>query len=102
MAEIIEETSINSEIDIELFKPGKFKVVVLNDDSTPMDFVIAMLMHVFHHSEEKAKQITLQIHQEGSGIAGIYTHEIAEQKGTEGTLLARQHGWPLALKIEEE
>jgi ATP-dependent Clp protease adaptor protein ClpS len=102
MADIITEQSTDTTVDINLFNPGKFKVIVCNDDQTPMDFVIAMLMHVFHHDEAKAKQITMQIHHEGSGIAGIYSHEVAEQKGIEGTLLARQNGWPLAIKIEEE
>lgn len=90
------------EIDIEILNPGKYKVVIQNDDVTPMEFVIAMLMQVFNHSEERAKNITLQIHNDGAGVAGIFSYEVAEQKGIEGTLLARQHGWPLAIKIEEE
>ena len=53
-------------------------------------------------AEADAVKITLQVHVEGAGIAGVYSHEVAEQKGIEGTLLAREHGWPLALKIEEE
>ena len=100
MADVLTEHT--TDIDVELFYPGKFKVLVLNDDTTPMDFVVAMLMSVFSHDEEKAKTTTLQIHHEGYGIAGVYSHEVAEQKGIESTLLARQHGWPLAIKIEEE
>jgi ATP-dependent Clp protease adaptor protein ClpS len=90
------------EIDIEILNPGKYKVVVQNDDVTPMEFVIAMLMQIFGHSEDRAKDITLRIHHDGAGIAGIFSYEVAEQKGIECTLLARQHGWPLAIKIEEE
>ena len=100
MPEIITEQNVDT--DIELFNPGKFKVVVCNDETTPMEFVIAMLMQVFNHTEADAVKITLQVHVEGAGIAGVYSHEVAEQKGIEGTLLAREHGWPLALKIEEE
>lgn len=90
------------EIDIEILNPGKYKVVVQNDDVTPMEFVIAMLVQIFNHTEDHAKDITIQIHNNGAGIAGIFSYEVAEQKGIESTLLARQHGWPLAIKIEEE
>jgi ATP-dependent Clp protease adaptor protein ClpS len=90
------------EIDIELLHPGKYKVILQNDNHTPMDFVIALLMQIFRHDEARAKQITLEIHNEGAGVAGVYSYEVAEQKGIESTLLARQHGWPLAIKIEEE
>ena len=89
-------------IDIDILHPGKYKVVLLNDDTTPMDFVIALLMQVFHHSQEAAVEITNKVHNEGKGVAGVYSHEVAEQKGIESTVLARQHGWPLAIKIEEE
>ena len=57
---------------------------------------------VFHHDEATAKEITLKIHNEGTGIAGIYTFEIAEQKIADATNLARQHGFPLVLKAEAE
>ena len=90
------------EIDIELLHPGKYKVILQNDNHTPMDFVIALLMQIFRHDEVRAKQITLEIHNEGAGVAGVYSYEVAEQKGIECTLLARQHVWPLAIKIEEE
>ena len=96
------DTKQIEEIDIELLNPGKYKVVVQNDDVTPMEFVIARLVQIFNHTEDHAKDITIQIHNNGAGIAGIFSYEVAEQKGIESTLLARQHGWPLAIKIEEE
>jgi ATP-dependent Clp protease adaptor protein ClpS len=97
-------TKIDQEVDIDttIISPGKYKVVIQNDDTTPMDFVIALLMHVFKHDEHRAKEITLEIHEKGAGIAGIYSYEVAEQKGIEGTTIARQNGWPLAIRIEEE
>jgi ATP-dependent Clp protease adaptor protein ClpS len=82
--------------------PPKYKVVVLNDNVTPMDFVISMLMVVFKQTEEDAVQLTLKIHNDGSAIAGIYTFEIAEQKVLDGTTLARNNGFPLLLKAEAE
>jgi ATP-dependent Clp protease adaptor protein ClpS len=98
------ETKIKEdvEVDVDLQNPGRYKVVILNDDHTPIDFVIALLMHVFKHTDERAREITLQVHHDGAGIAGTYPYEIAEQKGIESTQLARQNGWPLAIKIEAE
>ena len=100
MAETI--TKVKESIDTVTLEPGKFKVVLLNDDKTPIEFVIAMLIKVFRHSESSAINVTMQVHNDGSGIAGIYTYEVAEQKGMEGTQLARQHGYPLILKVEPE
>lgn len=86
----------------KLKEPKKFKVVILNDDFTPMDFVVAVLVAIFKHTEEAAIKLTLQIHNEGSAVAGIYTHEIAEQKGLETTQVARENGHPLQVKVEVE
>jgi len=82
--------------------PSKYKVLVCNDDVTPMEFVIAMLMSIFKHSQESAIDLTLKIHNDGSATAGVYTFEIAEQKGLDATKLAREHGYPLIIKVEEE
>ena len=67
-----------------------------------MDFVIGILTEIFKHSQETAKGITMQIHTEGSGIAGVYSFEIAEVKAVEATNLARGNGFPLQIKMEEE
>ncbi|NBO27841.1 MAG: ATP-dependent Clp protease adaptor ClpS [Synechococcaceae bacterium WB8_1B_057] len=82
--------------------PKKYKVVILNDDQTPMEFVIALLMQIFFHSESAAHEITLKIHNEGSAVAGIYSFEIAEQKSIDSISLARANGFPLQTKIESE
>ena len=81
-------------------EPKKFKVLILNDDYTPMDFVIAILVTVFKHPEPSAVKIMMQVHNDGSGVAGIYNYEIAEQKGIETTNLAKENGYPLQIKIE--
>jgi ATP-dependent Clp protease adaptor protein ClpS len=83
-------------------EPGKFKVVVLNDNTTPVEFVVAMFIQVFKHSQTNALELTMKIHNEGSAIAGIYIHEIAEQKIADATNLARSNGFPLILKAEAE
>jgi len=100
MAETI--TKVRSSIDTTTLEPGKFKVVLYNDDSTPMEFVIAMLIKIFRHNEESAVHLTMKVHNEGSAVAGVYTYEVAEQKGVESTKLAKQHGYPLVIKVEPE
>lgn len=93
---------LDEKIQIEITEPNDCKVVFLNDDTTPMEFVVNVLQVIFKHSFETAEQLTLQIHNEGSGVAGIYTYEIAEQKATETVNLSRQNGFSLKVKLEEE
>lgn len=83
-------------------EPGKFKVIVLNDDVTPMEFVVAMLMAIFKFEEKQAVQVTLEIHNQGSAVAGIYPYEIAEQKVLDATNMARSNGFPLLMKVEAQ
>jgi len=82
--------------------PRKYNVVILNDDKTPVEFVIAMLISVFKHNQERAVALTLEVHNKGAGVAGTYTHEIAEQKVLDGTNMARHNGFPLILKTQEQ
>jgi ATP-dependent Clp protease adaptor protein ClpS len=82
--------------------PNRYKVIVLNDDYTPMEFVIVMLMTIFKHSQDSAVALTIKIHNEGSAVAGIYNYEIAEQRGLDATQFAREHGHPLVVRVEEE
>ena len=96
------DVKIDEKIKMKVVEPKRYKVLLLNDDHTPMDFVIELLMAVFKHNIETAKTITMQVHNEGSAIAGVYMYEIAEQKGLESTQIARQNGFPLSVKIDEE
>lgn len=96
------EIQIDEKIKQKIQEPKSWKVVLLNDDTTPMDFVIGVLTEIFKHSQETAKEITLEIHNKGSGIAGVYSFEIAEAKSVEATQLARSNGFPLQIKMEEE
>ena len=95
------EIKLDEKIEKTIDEPGKYHVIFLNDDSTPMEFVIEMLTHVFKHSKETAEKIMLEIHNNGSGIAGTFNFEIAEQKGTEATLAARNAGFPLNIRVEK-
>ena len=96
------ETNVEEKVVVALQPPKLWKVVFLNDDQTPMELVIDLLTGIFKHTETKAKDITLEIHETGSGIAGIYPFEIAEQKGMEATAVARQHGSPLRITVDQE
>jgi|TARA_B100000925_G_C21904867_1_gene428787 ATP-dependent Clp protease adaptor protein ClpS len=96
------EIVLDEKVDIEVREPKQYKVVFLNDNSTPMEFVIDILVKIFKHTDETARDLTMQIHNEGSGVVGIYSYEIAEQKAVETTTLARNHGFALQIKVEEE
>ena len=96
------EIVLDEKIKIKNAEPNRFKVIFLNDDTTPMDFVVQVLMEIYKHTEETAAGITMEIHTEGSGVVGVYTHEIAEQKAIETTNLARNHGFQLQVRLEEE
>lgn len=83
----------------KLKEPSKFNVIILNDDKTTMEFVVSMLTTIFKHNDKTASEITANIHNTGSGIAGTYTYEIAEQKGIDATNMAREHNFPLVIKV---
>ncbi len=82
-------------------KPGKFAVVLHNDDFTPMEFVVYALQEVFNHPFERAERIMMSVHKEGLGVAGIYRLEIAETKAYETAELAKENQYPLKITIEE-
>jgi ATP-dependent Clp protease adaptor protein ClpS len=96
------EIEVKEKITIQLEPPHMWKVIFLNDDKTPMELVIELLTGIFKHTESKAKEITLEIHETGSSVVGIYPFEIAEQKGIEATTVARQNGSPLRITVEQE
>jgi len=89
-------------VTTSIIEPKKFKVIILNDDKTPMEFVMDVLMNIFNHDEMASEELTMKIHNDGSAVVGIFPYEIAEQKGIETTHLARQAGYPLNVKIESE
>jgi len=95
-------TEQKRELKIRAVEPKKFKVIFLNDDKTPMEFVVDVLMNLFSHNEHDSHNLTIKIHTEGSAVVGVYPYEIAEQKSIETTHLARAAGYPLAVKIETE
>jgi len=99
--EVVENVIIDETLKNNIEEPERWKVILLNDDHTPMDFVISILQSIFKHSAETAEKIMLEIHEKGSGIAGTYSFEIAEQKSVESTVQARQKGFPLSVQLEQ-
>jgi len=100
-------TTIHPTPDIQtekpaLKKPSMYKVIMLNDDYTPMDFVVELLERFFQHNDESAMRIMLAIHQTGVGICGIYPKDIAETKVMQVEAHCRQHGHPLCCSVEKE
>jgi len=85
----------------DLKVPKLWKVIFLNDNVTPMELVVELLTKIFKHNNTSAKEIMLEVHNSGSGVAGMYTYEIAEQKGLEATSIARANGSPLQIRVEE-
>ena len=87
---------------IKLEEPSKYDVIFLNDNITTTEFVVRVLKQIFNKSQEEAEKITRNINDKGQGVVGSYIHEIAEQKGIETTLLARQEGMPLQVKVKKQ
>ncbi len=86
----------------KLKRPPLYKVILLNDDYTPMEFVVDLLKAVFHKPHAEATRIMLHVHQNGMGIAGIYPFEIAETKVRTVEELARENQYPLKCVMEKE
>ncbi|WP_019646687.1 ATP-dependent Clp protease adapter ClpS [Novispirillum itersonii] len=83
-------------------KPSMYKVLMLNDDYTPMEFVVHVLERFFNKDREEATEIMLHVHQRGVGVCGVYTYDVAETKVTLVMDLARQHQHPLQCTLERD
>ena len=92
--ELLEETKIAH--------PKKYKVYLLNDDYTSMDFVVDVLISIFHKTYAQAETVMLDIHKKEKGLCGVYTHEIAETKVMQVMKKAKDSGFPLKATMEEE
>jgi len=96
------QSDFEIESDLEVDFPKKYKVYLLNDDYTTMDFVVDILIRIFHKSYEEAEKIMLEIHQKDKGLCGVYSYEIAETKIAQVHKRARDNGFPLKAYMEEE
>jgi ATP-dependent Clp protease adaptor protein ClpS len=93
---------VNTRVNLDIKEPSQYRVIYVNDDVTPMGFVISSLITYFGHDEKSAADITMDIHESGSAIVAVLPYEIAEQKGIEVTMLARQQGFPLQIRLESQ
>ena len=96
------EGDVLPEIKTRLEKPKLYKVILHNDDFTTMEFVVFILKHVFLRSDAEAFTIMFKVHNEGIGIAGTYTYEVATMKANKAINLARASEYPLLCTVEEE
>ena len=94
--------AVKTRTDTQTKKPSMYKVLMLNDDYTPMEFVVYVLQRFFAMPNEKARQIMLHVHQRGVGICGVYTYEVAETKVNQVMDLANENQHPLQCTIEKD
>jgi ATP-dependent Clp protease adaptor protein ClpS len=87
---------------IKLEEPGMYDVIFLNDNITTTEFVVRVLKQIFGKTQEQAEVIMTKVHKDGQGVVGSFVHEVAEQKGIETTLLARQENFPLQIKVKKQ
>ena len=95
-------TGVIAKTQVKTKKPSLYKVLLLNDDYTPMEFVVHVLERFFGKNREEATQIMLMVHQKGIGVCGVYTYEVAETKVTQVIDFARENEHPLQCTLEKE
>tara|TARA_B100000902_G_scaffold34893_1_gene41974 strand:- start:63659 stop:63961 length:303 start_codon:yes stop_codon:yes gene_type:complete len=96
-----EQVEQKTRTNVGLKYPPRYDVIIFNDDFTPVEFVIKLLVEIFNKNLKSAKDLTLEVHESGSAVAGTYSHEIAEQKCGEAITVSRGQGHPLQLKVNK-
>ncbi len=102
MSQFVSETEGEVKSEKKVKEPSLYRVLLHNDNYTTMEFVVEILMHIFHKTIEDATRIMLNVHEKGSGICGIYTYEVAETKVDTVHNLARDQGFPLKCSMEKD
>ena len=100
ITEVLEQITTKTEVQTSVKEPRKYQVILLNDDYTPMDFVVEVLKRFFHLNEELAVQVMLQVHMQGRAVCGVYTRDIAETKVLLVNDYARLNQHPLLCSME--
>jgi ATP-dependent Clp protease adaptor protein ClpS len=101
METYIPDTQEKDDTEVDLKEPSMYKVLLHNDDYTPMDFVVEILMIVFNKSPEIATAVMMNVHRQGIGICGVYTYDVAETKVNTVHVSAQEQGFPLRCSMEE-
>ncbi len=96
------DTDVITESEMRVEKPKLFKVLLHNDDFTTMEFVVFILSRVFMRSTDEAFSVMMQVHNEGVGVAGVYTYEVATMKAEKAMNLSKANEYPLLCTVEEE
>ncbi len=102
MSQFVSETEGEVKSEKKVKEPSMYRVLLHNDDYTTMEFVVEILVHIFHKTIEGATQIMLNVHEKGIGVCGVYTFEVAETKVETVHSIARDHGFPLRCSMEKE
>lgn len=97
-----EQSSVRERQRTDLREPRRYKVIIHNDDFTTMDFVVMVLMTVFHKNQAEAEQLMLQVHHSDQAVVGIYSYDVAQSKIQRATMMAREEGFPLRLTCQPE
>ena len=97
-----ESTNIKERTRSSLREPGKYAVIFHNDDFTPMDFVVMLLISIFYKSYEEADQLMMKVHREGQAMVGVYSYDIAVTKAQRAVDLARVNGYPLRVSVKSQ
>ena len=95
------QEAVKQKTAVELRYPPRYDVIIFNDDYTPVEFLIKLLVEIFNKNVDTAKELTMTVHEHGQAVAGTYNFEIAEQKTTEALATARASGHPLQLKTRQ-
>ena len=95
------KSSVREKHDVKLREPKLYNVIMHNDDFTPMDFVVEILVTIFRKDDVSANALMLHVHRNGSAVAGTYPYDIAVTKASSAQSLAREHGYPFRMTVEE-
>jgi ATP-dependent Clp protease adaptor protein ClpS len=102
MSQFVSETKGEVKSEKKVKEPSMYRVLLHNDDYTTMEFVVEVLVHIFHKTIEDATRIMLNVHEKGIGVCGVYTFEVAETKVDTVHSIARDHGFPLKCSMEKD
>ena len=97
-----QQSSIRERERLDVREPRRYQVIIYNDYFTTMEFVVRLLVSVFHKTEAEAQQLMLFVHRQGKAVVGVYSYDIAVSKVQRGTAMARQEGFPLRLTYQPE